>query len=33
MRVNIPTVQQHAGKSDAILTMAALREEKDHFEA
>lgn len=33
MRVNTPTVQQHAGKSDEISTMAAIRKEKDNFKA
>ncbi|XP_061416855.1 hydroxyacylglutathione hydrolase, mitochondrial isoform X1 [Lethenteron reissneri] len=31
MRVREPTVQKHAGKSDPIATMGAIRQEKDSF--
>lgn len=33
MRVNQPSVQQHAGKTDEIETMAFIRKEKDSFKA
>lgn len=33
MRVNEPSVQAHAGKSDGISTMFAIRKEKDNFKA
>lgn len=33
MRVNVASVQEHAGKSDEISAMASLRKEKDSFKA